>query len=171
MACCCRSTATAFAKDEDLVRLRVIVAGNTNGGLFKDTYWSDYWAEKLGIELELIPFSEGKIEALMAADDLPDIVFEMDNAASVKALVESGQLIALSDHQDALPNYYARRQPFIKYATTAYDNNGDGKLYVLPRETGMSLNGSDMPHVGQDSVRPVCQAGYPRSTIRGSSLT
>jgi putative aldouronate transport system substrate-binding protein len=155
------ATATAFAKDEDLVRLRVISRNNTNGGLFKDTYWTDYWAEKLGIELELIPFSEGKIEALMAADDLPDIVFESDDAARVKALVESGQLIALSDHQDALPNYYARRQLFIKYATTAYDNNGDGKLYVLPRETGMSLNGSDMPNIGKIRFDLYAKLGYP----------
>ena len=100
------------------------------------TGWlGDYLLEK-GIILEVIPYSEGKTQAMLASGSLPDIVV-FNSATNAKAALEAGMLLPLDDYQDQLPHVMENDilKAGLDYAREYYGTE-DGELSILPFGVG-----------------------------------
>lgn len=97
----------------------------------------DYLLEN-GFILEVLSFSDEKLNAMLAAGTLPDLVY-LPNTADIKELTNNGTLVDLAPYIDQLPNLansekYTVAMDYVKNYVT------DGKLSVLPLQVGATAN-------------------------------
>jgi len=127
----------------------------------QDKYWTDILKRDIGVQLELVPASEDKYAALLAAHDFPDVVVFKTLKECTDAIA-ANLLLCLDDNQDKLPDMYANITGALQYYR---DNvsNGTGKLYALPNDsTTQSVTSGDVdygPYVRWDLYK---QLGMPK---------
>lgn len=108
---------SALGGDEDIVTLQVFSMPSNASGMQEDKYWTDILRDDLGIVIELLPAgdqSEQKLQALMASNDLPDVVIFNQYKHVVNA-IEAGLIINLDEYQDQLPNVYENALNSVQY--------------------------------------------------------
>lgn len=129
--------ALAEAEREPITLTMFSMPANTSGTM-TDTYWTDYLYDELGITIELLPSGDSddmQIQALMAADALPDIIiFEGDSY--MKNAIDANMLVPLSDYADKMPNAQKYMSTAMEYYADVMSN--DGKCYFLSNEVGMT---------------------------------
>ena len=100
--------------------------------------WAGEYLAQHGIILEVMAYSEDKLNAIIAGGDLPDIIYLPANADH-KTLAESGLFMDMEQHLDKLPNLtsnasYASAMEYVKAYVT------DGSLTMLPQNVGPAAN-------------------------------
>lgn len=122
-------------ENKDLVKLTMYSCPSNTPGLVEDNWVSKYLAEEVGVQIEVMPSGEGKLEALMAGGDLPDIVIFNDNTLLQNAM-KANLLVCLDDYADQMPN----AQKYFKTAMKYWADNvsPDGKCYNIPHTLGES---------------------------------
>lgn len=120
-------------ENKDLVKLTMYSCPSNTPGLVEDNWVSKYLAEEVGVQIEVMPSGEGKLEALMAGGDLPDIVIFNDNTLLQNAM-KANLLVCLDDYADQMPN----AQKYFKNAMAYWAENvsPDGKCYNIPHTLG-----------------------------------
>lgn len=123
------------AGNQDVVKLTMFSAPSNTPGLVEDSWVSKYLAEEVGVQIEVMPSGEGKLEALMAGGDLPDIVIFNDNTLLQNA-IKADLLVCLDDYADQMPN----AQKYFKTAMAYWADkvSTDGKCYNVPNRLGDS---------------------------------
>ena len=100
--------------------------------------WAGEYLAEHGIILEVMAYSEDKLNAIIAGGDLPDIIYLPANADH-KTLAESGLFLDLEQHLDKLPmltsnESYVSAMDYVKGYVT------DGSLTMLPQNVGPAGN-------------------------------
>lgn len=125
---------------------------------------ADAIAEKTGVRMEFIKGDTEKMKVLMAAGDLPDIIYLHYNTA--QELIESGSVIALDDLVDQYaPNLKADYQDVMDYSREYI--SGTDELYFLPiqcntgdsSEKAVNFYGAGIRLMGRWDL--YAQQGYP----------
>lgn len=136
-------TGAAFAEtDREPVTLTMFSMPANTSGTMTDAWWTDYLYDELGITIELLPSGDNddmQLQAMMAADALPDIiVFEGDTY--IKNAIDANMLLCLDDYADQMPN----AQKYAKTAMQYYADNVayDGKSYVISNSIGDMVKSS-----------------------------
>lgn len=98
--------------------------------------WAGEFLASHGIILEVMAYSEDKLNAIIAGGDLPDIIYLPANADH-KSLAESGLFMDMEQHLDKLPaltsnETYVAAMDYVKEFVT------DGTLTMLPQNVGPS---------------------------------
>lgn len=156
----CAGIVLADDAKRDVVNLTMLSEPANDSGLQTGNWMGDYLMDELQITVELIPNADGKLAALLAADALPDLVIINTGTDKIMSAVQSGQLVALSDHQDALPNAYKYLPTAIQYYC---DNmsNGDGKCYMLSSDVGPVAGGYSLNFSTSTRWDLYAKLGYP----------
>ncbi len=124
------------AKKDEVVRLTVFDALNDKSGLIENTWVADFLKEELGIEVEILTGGGDnivKLQTMMTADDLPDIVI-FSRSQEAKNAVDAGMLVNLDDYKDKLPNAQKYCRAAMDYAAQ-YTIGSEG-CYVMPNDVG-----------------------------------
>ncbi|NLZ89469.1 MAG: hypothetical protein GX916_08210, partial [Clostridiales bacterium] len=119
-------TASLAAEDRPHITITMFSMPANVSGLMENTWWTNYLKSELGITVELIPSGDNddmQMQALLAADALPDIVIFEGETHLVNA-IRANMLVNLDDHADKMPN----AQKYLKSAMEYYAQNvsGDG---------------------------------------------
>lgn len=97
----------------------------------------DYMAEKIGVNVEIIPGDPEKLQPMLAAGDLPDVgKYSVDSDPT--QVIESGLVMDLTPYEDRLPNY-TRFSSSVKYSKEMR-SAGTGKLYAIYFQIGSPTN-------------------------------
>lgn len=136
--------AVAEPQNREQVTLTMFSMPANTSGLMENTWWTNYLKEKLGITLELLPAGDNddmQIQALMAADALPDIVIFEGDTYLVNA-IKARMLVCLDDYADKMPN----AQKYVKPAMEYYAKNvsDDGKCYSISNNIGPKTDSSKL---------------------------
>lgn len=123
------------SENQNLVKLTMFSGPSNTPGLVEDSWVSKYIAEEVGVQIEVMPPGEGKLEALMAGGELPDIVIFKDNTLLQNA-IKADLLVCLDDYADQMPN----AQKYLKSAMAFWAKtvSPDGKCYNIPNNLGDS---------------------------------
>lgn len=123
------------SENQNLVKLTMFSGPSNTPGLVEDSWVSKYIAEEVGVQIEVMPPGEGKLEALMAGGELPDIVIFKDNTLLQNA-IKADLLVCLDDYADQMPN----AQKYLKDAMDFWAKTVslDGKCYNIPNNLGDS---------------------------------
>ncbi|MGI6689496.1 MAG: extracellular solute-binding protein [Christensenellales bacterium] len=129
-------TASLAAEDRPHITITMFSMPANVSGLMENTWWTNYLKSELGITVELIPSGDNddmQMQALLAADALPDIVIFEGETHLVNA-IRANMLVNLDDHADKMPN----AQKYLKSAMEYYAQNvsGDGVCYSLSNDVG-----------------------------------
>ncbi len=144
-------TLPAAGKAEGGAKVREIVTLETfsmpaNVSGLQQGWWCDILKENVGVQIELMPSGdqgEQKLQALMAAGELPDIVVFKDKK-QVEDAIRGKMLVSLDDNLAKLPNVAKNAATALKF----YRDNasaGTGKAYAVtnsigPGEVGDEIN-------------------------------
>lgn len=136
--------AMAEPQSREQITLTMFSMPANTSGLMENTWWTNYLKEKLGITLELLPAGDNddmQIQALMAADALPDIVIFEGDTYLVNA-IKARMLVCLDDYADKMPN----AQKYVKPAMEYYAKNvsDDGKCYSISNNIGPKTDSSKL---------------------------
>ena len=131
--------AVAETEREQITITMFSMPANTSGTL-ENTWWTNYLKEQLGITIELLPSGDNddtKMQSLLAADALPDIVV-FEGTTYLKNAIDAGMLVCLDDYADSMPN----AQKYVKESMQYYADNvsGDGKCYCISNNIGARLD-------------------------------
>lgn len=129
------SEAQEAPENQDVVKLTMFSGPSNTPGLVENSWVSKLLAEEVGVQIEVMPPGEGKLEALMAGGELPDIVIFKDNTLLQNA-IKADLLVCLDDYADQMPN----AQKYMKTAMSFWADtvSPDGKCYNIPNNLGDS---------------------------------
>jgi len=155
--------ASPEASSQDVVTLTYLATsawGNAPTGLQNNAVM-DAITAATGVRLDVIDVGaagdvDAKLAALLAANDLPDLV-SLDSQAVTTSALASGQLAPLDDliaqyGQDITQNIGAPALDFIR------SQSSDGTLRYLPQQVGVTDYNLLLPYVRWDLY---AQLGYP----------
>ena len=127
--------------DREPITITMLCLPANVSGTMEGTWWTDYLFEELGITLELVPGSsdDTKLQALMAADALPDMVI-FHNGTQVKNCVDAQLLLPLDDFAEIMPNAQKYMKEAMQYYADSYAT--DGKCYAIPNDVGPRVKSS-----------------------------
>ncbi len=128
------SSTVEEADSGEVVKLQMLSMPSNISGVMEG-WGGDILAEKVGVEIELLPAGdqgEQKLQALMASGELPDIVIFKDYKQVENAVV-GNMLLAFDDYKDLVPNVYEYASESLQYMA---DNlsNGQDKSFVVGTE-------------------------------------
>lgn len=151
-------TASPTPTPSPLVTLDVFSAAGNSAGL-QDNWWGNFIKEKLNVQLNVLPNGEGKLEALMASGELPDIV-NFQGMKSINDAVKGNMLLCLDDNIAKLPDVTKNAPIALQYYR---DNasNGTGKAYAMGGVVGPGGAGAELnwgPYLRYDLYK---QLGNP----------
>lgn len=135
--------AWAEGTDREVVDIQMIsLPSNSSGPI--EGWIGKYLMDELAIRVELLPAGdqgEQKLQALMAAGSLPDMIVFKD-AKQILDAQRAGMLVAFDDYADVMPN----AQTYAKTAMQYYADSAstDGKCYAIPNEIGTANLGDDL---------------------------
>ena len=95
----------------------------------------DYFAEKIGVNVNIIPGDPERLQTMLSAGNLPDMGMYAVNQ-SISQAIQGGHLMDLTDHEDKIPNYTEKWPASVQYSKD-YQSNGTGKLYGLIGQLGV----------------------------------
>ena len=98
--------------------------------------WLGEYLLEHGLIVEILAHSADKLQAMIASEDLPDIVY-LPSSVDHKALAESGMLLDLEEHLDKLPHVVENEQYAVAVNYTKEFVTG-GPLVMLPQNVGPS---------------------------------
>lgn len=139
---------------EEVVTLTILMGNND---IDTTPWYQTYLEENLGINLQFVVGAQ--VDALLAAKDLPDLIF-MNNNEKLNIAIHAGMLLNLDEYKDQLPSIYENDlyDSAINYSRLVI-SGGTEDLYVLPSLVGMdSRVGSSLPHIRWDYYK---EMGYP----------
>ena len=103
----------------------------TNGSGIQSDPLAQYMADELGLVIDWLPAagetSNQKLQAMMAAGDLPDLICFL-NFNQAQEAVDAGLLIPLDEHLDKMPNLAKNAGKSLDYFA---DTLGDGTAYFV----------------------------------------
>ncbi len=125
------------AEDRPPITITMFSMPANVSGLMENTWWTNYLKSELGITVELIPSGDNddmQMQALLAADALPDIVI-FEGATHLVNAIRANMLVKLDDYADKMPS----AQKYLKGAMEYYAQNisGDGACYCLSNDVGI----------------------------------
>ena len=146
-------TSDSETPDEELVTLQVFSMPSNMSGLQDNSYWAEILQKDLNVQIELLPAgdeAETKLSALMASNNLPDLVVFKDNVTFVTDAIEAGLIINLDEHMDALPNVAANAKNALQLMR---DKNSldTGAAYAIP--TGVTNQVNEAGEAGGPYLR------------------
>jgi putative aldouronate transport system substrate-binding protein len=111
-----------------LVTINVTGLGATKFGVQEDEYWTDILKEDLGIQINVVNSSNENMQAMFAAQDLPELIIH-NYLPIISNCVNAGIFIDLDQYKDKIPNILN----LDKMCLYMRDNwsNGTGKLYTV----------------------------------------
>jgi len=111
-------------------------------------YKAKIFAER-GLEVEVWAFSDERTNAILASGDLPDIMY-IDYERLVN-MIEGGLVLDLEPYLDKIPNIVKNKdiQTALNY-TRQFRSGGTGKIYGIPTEIGIIVEGED---TGRNAVK------------------
>ena len=130
------SVLCVYAETErEVVTITMLSLPANVSGTMEDTWWTDYLLDELGIIVELVPGSsdDGKLTALMAADELPDMVI-FHSATQLVNCINAEMLVALDDYIEQMPNAEKYFSKCMAYFADNYST--DGKCYAISNDVG-----------------------------------
>jgi len=92
----------------------------------------DYLAEN-GIILEIMPYSPEKLNALIAGEDLPDIVF-VPSSMDRESIAQSGLFLDMEQYIDRIPSF--KGEAYSNALRNAKEKINGGNLALLPLNVG-----------------------------------
>lgn len=106
---------------------------------YENSKYLQHIEEKTGVKLEFQPVPDAgdayktRINTLLATGDLPDMIWNSSNDASVNEVAAKGAFLAYTDYLDIAPNLskIINEDPDVRRSYLA----ADGKLYIMPRIT------------------------------------
>jgi putative aldouronate transport system substrate-binding protein len=126
---------------EPVVLTGFMMNGGNQTNIDKATWYTKLLEEKLGIRLEFMDAagvdSAQIIQSLLASDDLPDVIGFSGGSTYAGTAAQSGKLLNLDEHQDALPEVY--QNDLYKYSLMYSRDSlsgGTGKAFALPTAVG-----------------------------------
>lgn len=127
---------------------------NTTSGLVTG-YKADVLAKR-GLEMEVWAYSDEKTNAILASEDLPDIMFvKYDN---LKTMIEGGLVLNLEEYLNQMPHIAENEQiqTALNY-TRAYRSADTGAVYGIPIQIGLEEEAED---TGRNAVKVNWKAYY-----------
>lgn len=133
------TSATGFSLAEtthEPITLTMFSMPANTSGLMEGEWWTDYLYDELGITIELLPAGDNdemRMQALLAADALPDIVV-FEGMTYLRNAIVADMLVCLDDYADQMPN----AQKYMKEAMAynAENVSDDGKAYAIANDVG-----------------------------------
>lgn len=158
-------TATEEVKKEN-VTLSILPLRSNSYGL-QEGWWIDILKDEVGVDLEIVPGGEEKLQAFMAGGELPDVVV-FNNPQQVENAIGARLILNLDDYKDQLPNVYKNAAQAIQFAR---DKTSDGKAYAIPSVIGPGAIGKELnwgPYLRYDLYK---KAGAPKIETLEDYLT
>ncbi|HET6485226.1 MAG TPA: extracellular solute-binding protein [Spirochaetia bacterium] len=131
-------------KPGEVVTLSTFSMPANKSGL-QEGWWADILKEKVGVQIELMPSGdqgEQKLQALMAAGELPDVVVFKDKK-QVEDAIRARLLVSLDDNLAKLPNVAKNAATALKYYRDSA-SAGTGKAYAIPNGIGPGEVGDEI---------------------------
>ena len=94
----------------------------------------DYFAEKINVNVDIIPGDNEKLQTMLSSGDLPDMGMYAVNG-SLSQAIKGGHLMDLTSYEDQIPNYTEKWPESVQYSKE-YQSDGTGKLYGLITQLG-----------------------------------
>lgn len=126
------SSTVEEADSGEVVKLQMLSMPSNISGVMEG-WGGDILAEKVGVEIELLPAGdqgEQKLQAMMASGELCDLVVFKDNK-QIENAIAGDMLLALDDYQDLLPDLFANVPEAIAYSKE-YLSDESNALYAIP---------------------------------------
>jgi len=139
---------------------------NASPGLKDTGWWADFVKERASVVLDIISYgddAEGKMQALMAGGELPDIVI-FKNRAEFEDSIIAGLLINFDDYKEKLPTVYSDHYTEFRQYFRDYRSAETGSLWGLYNGVGTNDPGTETgygPFLRWDLYN---EAGAPRLT-------
>ena len=108
-------------------------AQNPSNAFFK--WQQDYFAEKIGVNVTILPGDAEKLQTMLSAGNLPDMGMYAVNGSLAQA-IQGGHLMDLTPYEKDIPNYTEKWPQSVQYSKD-YLSNGTGKLYGLIGQLGV----------------------------------
>ncbi|MDR1902398.1 MAG: extracellular solute-binding protein [Treponema sp.] len=111
-----------------IVTIDTSVVGAAQFGVQEGVYWTDILKEDVGVQLNGINSSVENMNAMFAAQDLPELIIS-NNMPIITNIINAGIFIDLDQYKDKIPNILNLE----KMCLYMRDNwsNGTGKLYAI----------------------------------------
>ena len=111
---------------------------------------------KRGLEMEVWAFSDEKTNAILASEDLPDIMYV--SYENMQTMIEGGMILNLEEYLDEMP--HIRDNELIQTAlnyTRAYRSADTGDVYGIPTLIGVQEESED---TGRNAIKVNWKAYY-----------
>lgn len=95
----------------------------------------DYFAEKIGVNVTIIPADNEKLQTMLSAGNLPDMGTYAVNGDLSQA-IQGGHLMDLTPYEDKIPAYTEKWPESVQFSKD-YKSAGTGKLYGLIGQLGV----------------------------------
>ncbi len=105
---------------------------NPSNSYFK--WQQDYFAEKIGVNVAIIPADSERLQPMLSAGNLPDMGCYAVNG-SLSQAIQGGHLLDLTPYEKEISNFTEKWPEAAQYSKD-YMSNGTGKLYGLPGALG-----------------------------------
>ena len=105
---------------------------NPSNTYFK--WQQDYFAEKIGVNVTIIPADNEKLQTMLSAGNLPDMGTYAVNGDLSQA-IQGGHLMDLTPYEDKIPAYTEKWPESVQFSKD-YKSAGTGKLYGLIGQLG-----------------------------------
>lgn len=94
----------------------------------------DYFAEKIGVNVNIIPGDNERLQTMLSAGNLPDVGMYAING-DISQAIQGGHLKDLTEYEDQIPNYTEKWPESVQFSKD-YKSAGTGKLYGLLGQLG-----------------------------------
>ena len=94
----------------------------------------DYFAETIGVHVNIIPGDSEKLQTMLSAGNLPDVGRYSVNG-NLSQVIKGGHLTDLTPYESQIPNYTEKWPESVQFSKD-YQSDGTGKLYGLFGQLG-----------------------------------
>ncbi|MDR1318723.1 MAG: extracellular solute-binding protein, partial [Treponema sp.] len=111
-----------------ITTIETVGLGVTQIGLQEGEFWTDILKEDLGVQINFVNSSTENIQAMFAAQDLPELIIH-NHLPTISNIISAGIFIDLDQYKDKIPNILALE----KMCLYMRDNwsNGTGRLNAI----------------------------------------
>ena len=110
--------------------------GTSSGPLVP--WYAEYLEKKIGVRVdEVITMDQAVLSARLVAGNLSDVT-AFNNYDLADQAVEGGQMLALTDYPDAIPDILANLSQAVQFQKD-HHSNGTDKMYLIPHGVGPAM--------------------------------
>lgn len=137
-------------ESKEVVTLQMLSLPSNTSGLQENSWWADLLAEKVGVQIELLPAGDQgaqKLQAMMASGSLPDLVV-FKEPKQVSNAVAGDMLLSFEDYKELVPDVYKNAGAALQYSADML-SEGQNKPYSV----GIQIS-TNAPTVGNINSGP-----------------